>query len=88
MPPAISGCFAISPGTGEWSLWHDQELLLRNEYLAAENRILNAQIKGRLLLSEEEKATLAEILTGWDERRWKKWRPQRNRICSGGLGPR
>jgi len=25
-----------------------QELLLRNEYLAAENRILKAQIKGRL----------------------------------------
>ena len=39
----------------------DQELLLRNEYLAAENRILKAQIKGRLLLSQEEKATLAEI---------------------------
>ena len=33
----------------------DQELLLRNEYLTAENRILKAQIKGRLLLSEEEK---------------------------------
>jgi len=27
----------------------DQELLLRNEYLAAENRSLRAQIKGRLL---------------------------------------
>src|SRR6516162_5004500 len=39
----------------------NQELLLQNEYLAAENRILKAQIKGRLLLSEEEKATLAEI---------------------------
>ena len=38
----------------------NEELLLRNEYLA-ENRILKAQIKGRLLLSEEEKATLAEI---------------------------
>ena len=36
----------------------DQELLLRNEYLAAENRILKAQIKGRLLLSDDEKATL------------------------------
>jgi hypothetical protein len=35
----------------------DQELLLRNEYLAAENRILKAQIKGRLLLSEADKAT-------------------------------
>lgn len=39
----------------------DQELLLRNEYLAAENRILKAQIKGRLLLTDVEKATLAEI---------------------------
>ncbi len=39
----------------------DQELLLWNEYLAAENRILKAQIKGRLLLSEADKATLAEI---------------------------
>ena len=39
----------------------DQELLLRNEYLAAENRILKAQIKGRLLLSDAERITLAEI---------------------------
>jgi hypothetical protein len=39
----------------------DQELLLRNEYLVAENRILRAQIKGRLLLSDAEKAILAEI---------------------------
>src|ERR1035437_9005084 len=39
----------------------DQELLLRNEYLAAENQILRAQIQGRLLLSDAEKATLAEI---------------------------
>ena len=37
----------------------DQELLLRIEYLAAENQILRAQIKGRLLLSDAEKATLA-----------------------------
>jgi hypothetical protein len=39
----------------------DQELLLRNEYLVAENRILKTQIKGRLLLSDAERATLAEI---------------------------
>jgi hypothetical protein len=39
----------------------DQELLLRNEYLATENRILRAQIKGRLLLAEAEKKTLADI---------------------------
>jgi hypothetical protein len=37
----------------------DQELLLRNEYLAAENHILKAQIKGRLLLCDGERATLA-----------------------------
>jgi hypothetical protein len=30
----------------------DQELLARNEYLAAENRILKAQLKGRLKLSD------------------------------------
>ncbi|MFT5391767.1 MAG: putative transposase [Gammaproteobacteria bacterium] len=39
----------------------DQELLLRNEYLAAENRILKTQIKGRLLLSDADRTTLAEI---------------------------
>src|SRR6266436_842233 len=39
----------------------DQELLLRNEYLVAENRVLKTQIKGRLLLSDAERATLAEI---------------------------
>ena len=39
----------------------DQELLLRNEYLAKENRILKAQLKGRLLLCDAERASLAEI---------------------------
>ena len=39
----------------------DQELLLRNEYLAAENRILKAQIKTRLRLTDAEGVTLAEI---------------------------
>jgi putative transposase len=39
----------------------NEELLLRNEYLGAENRILRGKIKSRLLLSEGEKATLAEI---------------------------
>ena len=39
----------------------DQELLLRNEYLAAENRILKAQIKTRLRLTDAERLTLAEI---------------------------
>jgi putative transposase len=39
----------------------DQELLLRNEYLVAENRILKEQVNGRLLLSDGERKTLAEI---------------------------
>jgi hypothetical protein len=39
----------------------DQELLLRNEYLAAENRILKAQLQARLRLSDAERVTLGEI---------------------------
>ena len=39
----------------------DQELLARNEYLAAENRILKAQLKGQLRLTDAERATLGEI---------------------------
>ncbi len=39
----------------------DEELLLRNEYLVTENRILRAQIKGRLQLTDGERKTLAEI---------------------------
>jgi putative transposase len=39
----------------------DQELLLRNEYLVTENRILRNQLKGRLRLTEGERKTLAEI---------------------------
>src|SRR2546425_728297 len=39
----------------------DQELLVRNEYLVTENRILRNQIKGRVRLSDGERKTLAEI---------------------------
>jgi putative transposase len=39
----------------------DQELLLRNEYLVAEKRILRAQLQGRLRLSDAERATLGVI---------------------------
>ena len=39
----------------------DQELLARNEYLATENRILKDQLKGRLMRSDAEQATLGEI---------------------------
>ena len=39
----------------------DQELLKRNEYLAAENRIIKAQLKDRLKLSDAERGVLGEI---------------------------
>src|SRR6185295_19058436 len=39
----------------------DQELLLRNEYLAAENQILRGQLTGRPKLSDAERAKLGEI---------------------------
>jgi putative transposase len=41
----------------------DQEMVLRNEYLVAENRMLKAhnQLQGRLRLSGAERMTLGEI---------------------------
>src|SRR5829696_977238 len=39
----------------------NQRLLLQNEYLIAENRILRAHLPPRLQLSDPERSTLAEI---------------------------
>ena len=39
----------------------NQELLLQNEYLAAENLILRAHLPTRLRLTDPERSTLAEI---------------------------
>lgn len=39
----------------------DQELLLRNEYLVTENRMLRNQLQGRVRLTDTERKTLAEI---------------------------
>jgi putative transposase len=39
----------------------NRELLLRNEYLAAENRILRAHVHGKLRLADTERITLADI---------------------------
>ena len=39
----------------------NQELLLQNEYLAAENLILRGKLPSRLRLSDPARATLAEI---------------------------
>jgi putative transposase len=52
---------AYITGTVDQELLELLELLQRNEYLAAENRILRAQIKGRLYI--------IRIKSGWN-----KWR--------------
>jgi putative transposase len=51
----------------------DQELLLRNEYLGAENRILKAQLKSPLRLTDAERTTLAELLIASVARPLRKW---------------
>ena len=52
----------------EWQRIHsyitgsiDEELRIRNEYLAAENRILRSKIPGRVPLDDSDRATLAQI---------------------------
>lgn len=39
----------------------DQELRLRNEYLATENRLVRQQITGRVPLTDSDRKVLAEI---------------------------
>ena len=46
----------------------NQELLLHNEHLAAENRILKAQLKTPLRLADEKRITLAEIVYRLDRK--------------------
>ena len=48
-----------TPSLCQWL--REPELLLRNEYLAAENRILRAKLPTRLRLGNPERATLAEM---------------------------
>ena len=52
----------------------DEELLLRNEYLVAENRILRNQIQGRLRLTDGERRTLGR----WRPKKGPKWRRKRD----------
>ena len=44
----------------------DQELLLRNEYLVTENRLLRQQITGRVRLSDGERT---HVCRDWQEAR-------------------
>jgi len=39
----------------------DEELRLRNEYLATENRLLRQQINGRVHLTNSDRNVLAEV---------------------------
>ena len=39
----------------------NEQVLLQNEYLAAENRILRRHLPGRLRLTDPQRSTLAEI---------------------------
>ena len=48
----------------------DQELLARNEYLAAENRIIKAQLKGRLSCRTPSEARSARSAIVWAARLW------------------
>ena len=73
MPKSIAAASFLSwifdmRDTGKWARLLafvtglvNQELLLQNEYLAAENRIPRAHLPSRLRLSDPERSTLAEI---------------------------
>jgi hypothetical protein len=63
----------------------NQELLLQNEYLAAENRILRSHLPPRLRLSDPERETLAEIGRGWGAELWPRLPVSRSPIqfCVG-----
>ncbi len=51
----------------------DQELLLRNEYLIAENRILRGQITGRVQLNDGERKRWLKSEKSLGEKPWPRW---------------
>jgi hypothetical protein len=73
-PPLLlrpSGSCSLRRGEGAFMEWTrilayikgsvDQERLLRNEYVAGDNRIFRAKLNGRLRFSDADRATLGEI---------------------------
>jgi hypothetical protein len=44
-----------------YPVWSTKNLFLKNEYLAAENRILRSHLPKRLRLTDEQRSTLAKI---------------------------
>jgi hypothetical protein len=59
----------------------DQELLLRNEYLAAENRILKIRLEGRVNQTPSERRWL-RLANDWDARPSTRWRQSPDRTPS------
>ena len=57
----------------------EEELLLRIEYLIAENRILRDQVKGRLQLSVLNVEPWLRLAKNSANRRWKRWLRLSNR---------
>ena len=51
----------------------NQELLLQNEYLAAENRILRSHLPARLLLSDRSGPHWLKPASGWVAKFWLRW---------------
>src|SRR5215471_7081762 len=63
----------------------NQELLLQNEYLVVENRILKAHLQPRYRLTDSERATLAEVAKRLGAKLSRKWPISLNPIpCSLG----
>ena len=58
----------------------DQELLLRNEYLAAENRILRAQVQRQVVVIRHRKSYVGGIAHRLKRKALENWRRSRNRI--------
>ena len=63
----------------------DQALLLRNEYLVTENRLLRNQIKGRVRLTEASGRRWRRWAKSWASRPWKK-SPQLSRLTQSSRG--
>jgi hypothetical protein len=53
--------------------WVNQELLLQNEYVVAENHILKAHLPPGFRLTDHERTELAEIGKRWGGKRSSKW---------------
>ena len=58
----------------------NQELLLQNEYLVAENRILKAHLQPRYRLTDSERARWPKSPNGWCAKPSRKWPISRNPI--------